>query len=227
MSAAQRLCRKRSVLIAPTEPPELRALGVTSGVPERYGADFIVPSPVFGRVGIQRKEINDLVASIQDGRVEREIWQQKDLSQAIWLIEGRVEWTLGGELLSSSGTRPKYTRAMHLGVLLSLQSYGYWILSSQSLQDSTVLLSSLNKWLMKEKHTSLLRRPSMKGQLGGDLTDQRIHVMQGFPRVGYERAKGIVEHCKGLPFQMRDGVDLTDVPGVGLGVVEVIERIVG
>lgn len=214
------------MLISPTEPRELRALGGTSIVPEKYGADYLIPSPVFGRVGVQRKEIADLVNSIQDGRVEREIWQQRDLSQAIWLIEGRVEWTLDGQLLLS-GTNAKYTRAMHLGVLLSLQSYGYWILSSQSLQDSTVLLSLLNRWLMKEKHTSLLRRPGLKGQVGGDLTDRRIHVMQGFPSVGYERAKKIVEMYEGLPFQMRDGRDLTDVPGVGVGVAEMIERIVG
>lgn len=214
------------MLVAPTEPVELKALGVSSVIPEKYGADFIVPSPLFGRVGVQRKEINDLVASIQDGRVEREIWQQRDLSQAVWLIEGRVEWTNDG-LLLSSGTNVRYTRAMHLGVLLSLQSNGYWILNSISLADSAVLLSSLNKWLMKEKHGSLLRRPGLKGQVGGDLTDRRIHVMQGFPNVGYERAKGIVERYGSLPFGMKDGVDLTDVPGVGLGVAEMIERIVG
>jgi ERCC4-type nuclease len=218
------------MLISPTEPKPFRQLGTYSSVPEKYGVDFLIPSPSFGRVGVQRKEISDLVASIQDGRVEREIWQQRDLSQAIWLIEGRVEWT-GDGLLLSSATRQRYTRAMHLGVLLSLQSYGYWILSSQSLPDSIVLLSSLNKWLMKEKHTSLLRRPTMKGQAGGevagDLTDERIHIMQGFPRLGYERAKRIVEYYGGLPFRMRDGVDLTDVPGVGVGIVEGIERIVG
>jgi len=214
------------VLISPTEPRELKALGSVSGVPERYGADFLIPSPLFGRVGVQRKEIGDLVASIGDGRVEREVWQQRELGQAIWLIEGRVEWTTEGSLLSSA-TRQKYTRAMHLGVLLSLQSYGCWILNSQSVADSTVLLSLLNRWLMKEKHTSLLRRPSMNRQVQGDLTDQRIHVMQGFPRVGYEKARRIVEEIGGLPFQMRDGVELTDVPGVGLGIVEGIERIIG
>ena len=212
------------MLISPTEPRQFRSLGTYSIVPEKYGVDFLIPSPLFGRVGVQRKEISDLVASIQDGRVEREIWQQRDLSQAIWLIEGRVEWNVDGLLLSSA-TRQRYTRAMHLGVLLSLQSYGCWMLNSQSLPDSIALLSSLNKWLMKEKHTSLLRRPAMARQVQGDLVDERIHIMQGFPKVGYERAKRIVEHCGGrLPFGMRDGVDLTDVPGVGMGIVEGIER---
>jgi ERCC4-type nuclease len=193
-------------------------------VPERYGVDFFIPSPLFGKVGVQRKEVSDLVASIQDGRVEREVWQQKDLGQAIWLIEGRLEWTGDGQLLSSA-TRQRYTRAMHLGVLLSLQSYGCWILSSQSLADSTVLLSLLNRWLMKEKHTSLLRRPSPNQQVAGDLTDQRIHIMQGFPKVGYERAKRIVEYYDGLPFMLRG--DVTDVPTVGAGIADMIERIIG
>jgi ERCC4-type nuclease len=213
------------MLISPSEPPEFKALGVSSSVPEKYGADFLIPSPLFGRVGVQRKEVNDLVASMHGDRMERQIWQQRDLGQAIWLIEGRMEWTVDGQLLSSA-TRQKYTRSMHLGVILSLQSYGYWILNSTSIADSIVLLSSLNKWLMKVKHTSLLRRPAMKSQVAGDMTDQQIHIMQGFPRVGYEKAKAIVEMCKGLPFQMRDGVDLTDVAGIGLGTAEGIERLV-
>lgn len=214
------------MLVSPAEPPELRALGVVASITERYGADFIIMSPVFKRVGIQRKEVGDLINSLHDGRIGRELWQQKQLDQAIWLIEGTPRWTTSGQYLSS-GTKRKYTRSMHLGVILSLSSNGSWVLNSSSLQDSIVLLSSLNRWLMKEKHSLLLRRPNTRSQVAGDLTDKQIHVMQGFDKVGYDKARDIVEASGGLPFQMRDGVDLRQVKGVGRIVDEEIRRVVG
>ena len=211
------------MLISPAEPPEFRRpglLGTVSSLTERYGADFLLTSPVFGLVGVQRKEIKDLVASIQDGRVEREIWQMKGLSQAIWLIEGRLDWTSDGQLLSS--TRSKYTKANHLGVILSLQSRGFWILNSSSVPDSIELLLSLNRWLSKDRHESLSRRPSSSTPFGSDRTDEQIHIMQGFAGVGYKVGKAIVEAYNGLPFQLLEpgeeggeGMMLEEVKGVG------------
>jgi len=212
------------MLVSPAEPEPLRKLGTVSSVTEKYGADFIILSPLFGRVGVQRKEIRDLVASLHDGRVEREIWQQKGLDQAIWLIEGNLQWTQDGQSLLSE-TRLTYTKTNHLGVILSLLSNGCWVLNSASLQDSIVLLSSLNRWLMKKKHTSLLRRPSASRQIAGDLTDQRIHVMQGFNGFGYEKAKAVVEYFKGLPFVML--VDLTEVAGVGPRLDKAVREVLG
>lgn len=211
------------MLVSPTEPSELKLLGTVSSIPEKYGVDFLIPSPVFGRVGVQRKEVKDLVASLHDGRMDS-LWKQRELGQAIWLIEGEIRWTNDGELLSSA-TRTKYTKAMHLGVLLSLQSKGCWVLNSTSLTDSIVLLSSLSRWLTKEKHTSLLVRPGPTSLVpGGDLTDRRIHVMQGFEGVGYEKARGIVEEFGGLPFTLTE--DLTKVKGVGKKLAEKIRTVV-
>jgi ERCC4-type nuclease len=211
------------VLVSPAEPAELRKLGTVSSVTERYGADFIVISPIFGRVGIQRKEIHDLIASIGDGRVEREIWQQKALDQIIWIIEGEPRWSSDGSLLSSRIS--SYTKSMHLGVVLSLYSHGYWILNSSSLTDTIELLSALNRWLLKKSHTSLLRRPSIRTSFGVSLADEQIHVMQGFPKMGYERSKKIVEQFEGLPFAVVE--DLRGVDGIGDKIAGDVERIVG
>lgn len=210
------------MLVSPAEPEMFYKLGTRSLQTERFGSDFLIASPVFGLVGVQRKAISDLVASVKDGRVERELWQMKGLGQGIWLIEGRLDWTSDGQLLSS--TRLSWTKANHLGVVLSLQSHGYWILSSSSETDSIELLSSLNRWLMKERHDSLLRRPSPNTQFGNgrDKTDDLIHIMQGFPGVGYGKARAIIEGYNGLPFVLdEDRADrngpgrLEDVVGVG------------
>lgn len=212
------------MLVSPAEPPPFKSLGTVSSQPERYGADFLILSSLFGRVGVQRKEIKDLIASKADGRLEREIWQQKQLDQAIWLIEGRIEWTSDGQLLSS--TRSKYTKQMHAGLLLSLFSHGCWILNTSSVPDSIELLSHLSRWLSKPSHTSLLHRPSPKTSYGtkAGTRDKQIHIMQGFDRVGYDRAKTIVEYYGGLPFDLGTGVDLTDVPGVGKGTAEGVNK---
>lgn len=54
--------------------------------------------------------------------------------------------------------------------------------------------------------------------------DQQIHVMQGFDGIGYDRARDVVEHYGGLPFDLL--VDLRDVPGIGEKTAERVERIV-
>jgi len=67
------------MLVAPTEPMTLKALGTVSLVPEDYGSDFLWASPVFGLVGVQRKEASDFVASVMDGRLDKELAQMKQL----------------------------------------------------------------------------------------------------------------------------------------------------
>lgn len=204
------------MLVSPAEPHEFYQLGTVTSLTEKYGADFMDITGPLGRVGVQRKTVSDLIASVQDGRVEREVWQMRALDQAIWLIEGETRWTGDGQLLSAGNT--SWTKSQHLGVLLSLCLNGYWLLSSSSISDSIALLSSLSRWLAKDRHDSLLRRPSASTSLGRGAirkTDRQIHVMQGFDRVGYGKARDIVGYYGGLPFQLADGVDLTDVKGIG------------
>src|SRR5215472_11777188 len=105
------------MLISPTEPAEFRVLGEVSSVPELYGADFLMYGPKIGRVGVQRKEINDFVASIRDDRLAKEVAQLKSLNVGMLVLEGGVEWTNDGSLLS---TRSPLSRAQFLGTLWML-----------------------------------------------------------------------------------------------------------
>lgn len=203
------------MLISPAERDAgLLSLGTVSSVPERYGADFLLFSPVFGRVGVQRKTIADLVASVHDGRLEREISQLKVLDQSIFLLEGTPQWTNESILLSQSPT--KYSKAMHLGIIFSLQAEGSWILQPSSSQESIEFLSSLERWMKKSRHGTLRRRSGPVSPWGtADSKDWQIHVMQGFPGVGYEKAKAIVESNGGLPLRLKEGVMLQNAKGVG------------
>jgi ERCC4-type nuclease len=198
------------VLVSPAEPPALKTLGRTSTLPETLGADFLFYSPLFGRVGVQRKAIPDLVSSLSDGRLQREIIDMKGLDVGIWLIEGRPEWTTDGQLL---GSRSTYTEAQHFGVVFSLLSKTFWVVQTGSQPETLRCLSALERWLKKPSHHSLNSRPGPSGMFGLSKTDWQVHFMQGLPGVGYERARAAVEHFGGLPMKLTG--DLSEVSGIG------------
>jgi ERCC4-type nuclease len=215
----------RTMLVSPAEPPIFKTLGKSSPVPEKYGADFLTLSPTLGRVGIQRKEIDDLIASLGD-RVPREISQLKGLDVGVWLIEGRTEWTSDGHLLSR--THSSFTKAQFLGTCWSLQSHGFWVVRTDSQTETIELLSLFDRWLSKDRHNSLMRRSATPTSVLGkpSLRDHRIHIMQGFQGIGYEKAAAIVDYYDGLPFSLSD-VDLTNVPGVGPGIARRVKDAIG
>ena len=203
------------MLVSPTEPAELKMLGKVSSQPEKHGADFLMYSPVVGRVGVQRKEIGDLVASLGD-RLAREIPLLQQLDIGLVLIEGRIEWTNDGTLLSAGGL--ELSRAQYLGIVWSIQSSGLWIGSTSSLTETTTFLSLFSRWVTKERHHSLLRRnkrPARNAYGEARDRDWQIFFLQGLPGLGYERAASVVDFYGGLPLQWT-GV-LTEIPGIGDG----------
>lgn len=200
-------------MVSPAERPPLDTLGTVSSVPEMYGSDFLIHSPVFGLVGVQRKELKDLVASLSDDRLSREVIDMKGLDIGIWLLEGVPSWSSEGQLMS---TRAGFSLQQFRGLQFSLQSQGFWMLASVSTQDTMNLLSALEKWMQKKSHSTLNRRAAARGVFGTpDLTEQRIHFLQGLPGVGYDRAKALVQYYQGLPVTLRTGVKLSDVAGIG------------
>jgi ERCC4-type nuclease len=213
------------MLISPAEPHIFYTLGKVSSLPETYGADFLIHSPHLGLVGVQRKTIPDLVASIQDGRVARELIDQKRLGHAVWLIEGRPSWNSDDELMS---VRTRYTRHQHLSVMLSLCLEGSWMISSEGTADSMRLLSDLNAWVMKEEHLSLKRRPGPTVPLGSlDPSDWQTHLLMGFPGLGYKTARAILNHFGRSPLILDPTLNLTDVPGVGAKTVARMVKMLG
>ena len=198
--------------VSAAEPKSLQGLGTYSPLPEQFGADFLIPCPV-GMVGVQRKEIHDLIASRGDGRLARELAQMKQLDIAILLVEGRLKWTSDGVLSSS---RSRWTRNEHLGLLFSIQSTGIWVNSSEGLTDSREYLAALEKWFMKATHKGIMTRPKPT-TLWGTRNDRDwgIHVIQSFDGIGPGVAGAIFDRF-GLPMQWTvSKEELEMVPGVG------------
>jgi len=188
-------------------------LGRSSSLPEKVGADFLMFSPVYGRVGVQRKTVLDLVASVQDGRFQRELIDMRGLDVAVWLFEGRADWTSDGKLLSA--VRSTWTREQHFGLIFSIFSQGYWVLHTDTAEETCWCLSAFEKWLGKETHKGVVARPGPQRNLFGetDTDGWRLHFLQGLPGLGPERAKEWLECFGGLG--MRLVGDPVRVAGVG------------
>jgi ERCC4-type nuclease len=211
------------VLVSPMEPAQLKALGNSSFAPESYGCDYLWMADGWGMVGVQRKEVKDLVASQHDDRLAREVIAMKECDVGIWLLEGRMDWSSEGVLLS---TRTHYTRSRHHGLLFTLLFQGFSLLYTDTIAESGLLLLSLENWLKKEKHRGVIGRTStVRGEFGKASTEEwQAHFLSGLPGISVVRGERIVEHFGGLPFRVTG--NLREVEGVGNRTAERIERLI-
>ena len=201
------------LLVAPTEPRLLARLGTISPVPETYGADylFLVGN---GLVGIQRKEVTDLVASAHDGRLGKELAQMTQLDQAICCVEG--DWLWDGQGVSRLVRGRPFTLAQWNGIQLSHQANGVWMVTTPNLLGTVEFLEHLPAWLQREDHLSLFSRPKARGRWGTPSSAEwAVHFWQAFEGIGIVTARNLVAHL-GLPFRFTCTLeDLVAVPGIG------------
>lgn len=191
----------------------LRDLGETSLLPEQFGVDFLMTTPA-GLCGAQRKEVRDLVASIRDDRICREIGQSKDLVQTVLIVEGKWGWQPSGQSLRVEG----FTRAQYDGLMLSFQSQGWWILTSESLNETCEVLARMKNWFSRGDHLSLLTRPKSRAPWGTHKNREwGVFMWQGFEGIGVTTA-GALYDAVGLPLRWAvTEKELLAVPGVGKG----------
>lgn len=204
------------MLIAPSEPPKLKAIGRSSSVPERMGVDVLFGAK--GKLtGIQRKEYKDLLASLHDGRLQRELAQMKVLGRAILLVEGRPAWTLDGEYLGDNGYGWKWTRIQHHNMLMSIQDMGVDVLTTDDLDETVEVVRGLREWARKPEHLSLSRRPKVKGTWGkASNRDFARHLLQSFDGIGVKQADAIIDFFGGVPLiWLCTKEQLMKVPGIG------------
>jgi len=214
------------VLIAPTEPAALRAIGTVNLTPERHGVDVLWGAAGAGLIGVQRKAFpGDFLASVNDGRLSKELDQMKTLDLAVLVLEGRGTWTTDGVLMHPWGK--EWTRQAHRRYLLSVRSRGVWVEWTDSVDDTIGFLRDLEAWVAKPKHRSLSNRPGPKRDSWGRITDRTYarHLVQGLPDVGPELAERIIDKF-GVPFRL--GVtekDLLMVQGIGKAKAKRIVRV--
>lgn len=204
------------MLVSPTEPRRIQRLGKLSSTPERHGTDILIlEPPVRGLFGIQRKEVKDLLASLADGRLGKEVSQMQRLAIRALVIEGKMTWTNDGELMQDY---VKISRPQFRSLMYSIRARGIWVEWADDLNDTVDVICGMRDWAAKEEHTSLLSRPGPKDSGWGKVTnkDWAVHVLTSFPGVGVKTAQSIYDYFGGVPLRWEvTEKDLAKVPGIG------------
>jgi len=217
------------LLISPTEPNELKALGKLSLLTEAHGADvLIVPHSSWGgMLGVQRKEVKDLIASLGDGRFGEQMLKLKDCKQGLLLIEGRVRWSEEGELLNVERGQ-KISRGSWWAMMWSVRLAGHWVDHTDNVRSTCEYLKALETWAQKEHHRSLHTRPNPTGKWGvATNRDWQRHLVMSLPGIGPELAERILDEV-GQPLGLRVGVEeLLQVRGLGRKRLDRINRALG
>lgn len=199
------------ILVAGSEPAELRAIGTTTNLTEKYGVDVMFESQL-GLIGIQRKYYTDLYASIGD-RLSREVRDMQLLGVAILIVEGSPRWTPDGALIHQ---QVKWSRDQYERLLFSIRLKRIWVLHSRDLADTIRLVQSLYEWSQHD-HLSLERRPyDLRDEIDQKAARQRW-VLMSVDGVGPVQARAIQEKY-GLPVRLTvTQQELESVVGIGAG----------
>lgn len=197
---------------SPTEQNRAFAEWKISSLCEQRGSDFLFSVPDLGFVGIQRKAIPDLVASLRDGRLAKELGQMEHLAMKVIILEGREAWTRDGESLLVNG----WSETQQTGILFSLFLKNFLVLKTADPHATMKSISQLQKYLSKGSHSSLDRRPKAVGTWGkSDSREFACHVLQSFPGVGPDLARRIYDRF-GLPIRWTiDVLELQQLDGIG------------
>lgn len=208
-----------TILRSSAEPKGvLRTVGESSALPEQYGADFLIFTDE-GMVGVQRKEIRDLIASTRtDDRIARELGQATPLLKMVLIVEGDWRWDYRDPRLPSR-TCDGVLKAQVDGMLLSFQiTHGWAVMHSASMVETARLVTQIASWFQKGRHNTLQTRHKAGG-LWGTYTnrDFGIHWWQSIDGVGVELAGRLYDAVRVPVVWTVTEADLLAVPGVGKG----------
>jgi ERCC4-type nuclease len=214
-----------TIFVAPTErDPAIKGLAdKVSNLPEQYGCDIIWRAQD-SWWGIQRKEVKDFFASIQDGRLAVELAQMRGhLAIPMVVIEGKLIWSGPGhsdDVLMHSTYGQKITRQQFHGMIFSITYEGANVFFTSNTTDTASLVSDMARWSIKDHHSSLQRRPSAEpSSIWGKATnrDWARHLLQGFPGIGPGVAESIIAAFGGrVPLKWDcEPADLVRIPGIG------------
>lgn len=214
------------MLVSPTEPPALKAIGTVSSLPETKGAD-VMWAVQGGWVGVQRKEVHDLLASVADGRLAFQLGQMHQLHLGVFMVEGKIKWTTDGSMAEQYAQH--WTRCAWRGLLWSIRRHGVMVECTDSLQDTIEAIHALEQWAQKRNHSSTTRRPGPQSPWGtADNREFGIHLLQGLSGIGPEMAAVIYDTFDGVPWKWDvTREELLAIKGMGRKKVDSIMAAIG
>lgn len=210
--------------VSPTEPTVLRQMAdVVSMHPEDFGADVLVHG-IANSVAIQRKEVNDLLSSLADGRLAEQVVKLQRADLALIVVEGPLHWTLNGELITN-GWGESFTRSRWNRMILSLAQAGVVMVEVQDFAAMIVFVTDACRWADSTDHSTLQPKGRKVANEWGEkrVEHYQLAMLTTLPGVGIELARRIIKEV-GFPFTLT--AQLKDVKGVGPKKIAEITKIV-
>jgi len=170
---------------------------------------------------VQRKTIGDLLRSLADGRLARELPSLQASGRGVLLVEGRPHWTSDGVLIDGSrptrgglwslrGAEAHMTRDRWYGIQADVVwVHGIAWIETADVDETAAWLRHVDGWLARP-HRGLVARPAWSRE-----QPFAAYLLQSFPGIGPEVAQRIVDTL-GMPLRLAcTEEDLASVPGVG------------
>jgi ERCC4-type nuclease len=210
------------ILVSPTDRELLALLGdraISHTLPEQHGADVLMVVAGRGKLALQRKTFpDDFLASLEDGRLARELTGLSRTQWPVLIVEGRPQWTADGHLLATWTSR--WTRRQLRNLLRSVWlTHGVMVEQTDDLHDTAAAVLELESWFRKKVHRSLLSRPKqvVRDSWGPNRREDFARfLLQGFPGIGTALAEAILKRFGRVPLSWNCTLaELRSVPGIG------------
>jgi ERCC4-type nuclease len=180
-----------SIVITTNEPPNIKRL-FEDRVEIPLDFDMLLYTKR-GPIPIERKAVpSDLLSSVQDGRLTREIRAMKKVSERfIILLHGKMSFDKDGNLLGNYGRN--WTRQAISNLIRTLEHVdGAFIETARDDNDLIKIVTEIQVYFDKEKHLSTHIRPRIDTDWFVPSSHEQVaYFYQGIPRLSTVRARDL------------------------------------
>lgn len=214
------------IFVSPAEPAKVRRTladmcndnpeVVMHAQCEKRGVDFLWRG-VGKWWGIQRKELHDLLASLNDGRLTKEIGQMHaGITMPHLILEGRVQQTTTGMLMTRGYNQPIHIETLWKR-LFSLGYAGVYVTTSRDITNTCQLIRTLYEWSQEASHHTARTWPKPTNDWGKATNrDTQIALLSMMPGIGAKTAANILDQTPRPPLAWNVTMEeLLAVDGIG------------
>jgi len=195
--------------------------GIVSSLPEQKGADILMGTK-HGLFGIQRKQVpHDLLKSLLDGRLIRELGMLQELPLKLLVCEGEFKfWNDGSVVVPGIPKNTyKFNRKTINSLILSIMFVrSVPVIFTKDLEATKSFLYDASSFMAAEKHVGLYTRPNLQPQWGTPTENETSSwILQGLSGIGPGLADSILSKFGGmLPIGwICSKEELSEVEGIG------------
>lgn len=185
-------------LLTSNEPETIKDLFLDEAIIMPMDFDMMLYTKP-GKVAIERKAVpGDLLASVDDGRLSREITSMREQADfSILILHGRMIFRNDGTLVIPGHNRKTHWTKGAIKNMLRTIEYveGVYIEEAETDEELVDLIYDLQEYFDKLRHTSIKSRPSIETQWIKPTKDERIlYFYQGLPGCSVVRARALFKN---------------------------------